>query len=273
MDYQQVKFSCEAGPTFTVVPPLPSKTSTGAQPLEAVKKPKVVLNAKRSIPREAQPPQQVRNEPTSNTGVSNKRGRKPDTSDNPFSEVSAFLISSSSNSRQARLTKRQEASANNLAYEPDDSDVEMEQLEDQEDDDDDDDDDNLRVTRSANVAAAEPHVANPPPLLTTVFTQFGSIVPEPDGVNSSAIMLEDSENQQNTYHFLRALEDKTLSFSDPVSVSASWSGVLSADDNVNSWFYGFLTAPDSAASNISVVVSGCKLFPLSLPSVPCADLG
>ncbi|KAL8802317.1 MAG: hypothetical protein Q9182_003895 [Xanthomendoza sp. 2 TL-2023] len=230
MHYQHVQFFSNASPTIQMVPEPTKRAAVGRQPLMAVKKAKTNLNARSA--RQADPPsiQQVQVPSVAVNPSGGARGRKrgAGTPMQPITFTRAQYI----------LSLEHEARIKRVEY-----DVKVDEVE--EDD----------VDYGVNVSLQSKRGNLAIVVSASTLTQFQSIVPTANAVSGSAILLQNSEDQQNAYYFLKALQDASIILSTPTSVSKTWSAVVSDNDATYQWFWAFLSA-NGAASNISITISG-----------------
>ncbi|KAL8993712.1 MAG: hypothetical protein Q9169_006143 [Polycauliona sp. 2 TL-2023] len=232
MEYQHVQFFADADPTFEIVPKPKQKSNSGRRPLIVVKKKKKDSDDGKAV---RHPGLLNGNEvQLQNTAVANTpipaRGKKrgPGTPMEPITFTRARYV----------MSLNQEAGIKRLEYSPDVPDVEMNDV---------DYDGEVTPPAKRNVARAMSGGSS--------LTQFESIVSSIDAVQGSAILLQDSQDQQNAYNFLRALPGASLTLSSPTSTSSTWSAVLNDDDPTYEWLWAYLAVND-AASNITMLSSG-----------------
>ncbi|KAL8699729.1 MAG: hypothetical protein Q9224_001288 [Gallowayella concinna] len=230
MDYQHVQFFQDKSPIIKMVPEPTKRTDAGRRPLIAVKKAKTnhhVRSARHVDPISIQKVQVPSLTVSSSEGARGKK-RGAGTPMQPITFTRAQYI----------MSMEHEARIKNVEYTVEDDEVETKDV-----------DSGVSVSLQAkryNLA----EIASAPTL-----TQFQSIVPTTNAVSGSAILLQNSEDQQNAYYFLKALRDASITLSTPTSVSATWSAIVSADDATYQWFWAFLSA-NGAASNITMTISG-----------------
>ena len=227
MDYQRVQFSVDKEPTFEIVPPPATRIGSGAQALQSRKKLKVDPKGL------SMGPMTMNNAVVNAVSVVNKKRRPPDTPFNPFSDISAYV----SRARYV-MTLAGEANIQKVEYSP----VNVEEMEILDDVDD-------PPTLTSPGAAQQATLSS-----TLSLSTFQSIVPAAALVSGSAMMLEDSEDQFNSYHFLNATQNQSIALAAPVTVSPTWSAILGDEDATYEWLWGFLA--DTGATNIQMSISG-----------------